>query len=131
MTEYYFDHEKLTVYQKSLEFSQFVNELKEQVEPKLNTYGQLERASDSIAQNIAEGNGRLTGRDRCKFFDIARGSALESTSCLDLLLVKKLISIEVNQNGKSILKEIISMLVGLIKSNSNRAYESGENYSGN
>jgi hypothetical protein len=27
--------------------------------------------------NIPEGNGRFTSPDRCKFFDVARGSGLE------------------------------------------------------
>jgi len=33
-----------------------------------------------------------------------------------------------NLEGKVILKDIISMLVGLIKSNPNRVYEKGEDY---
>ncbi|MBW1787687.1 MAG: four helix bundle protein, partial [Deltaproteobacteria bacterium] len=34
-------------------------------------------ASQSIPQNIAEGNGKGTKADRRRFFEIARGSALE------------------------------------------------------
>ncbi|WP_372370960.1 four helix bundle protein [Candidatus Uabimicrobium sp. HlEnr_7] len=37
---------------------------------------QLDRASTSIVLNIAEENGKYTPKDR--YFDIARGSALES-----------------------------------------------------
>src|SRR6266571_3398803 len=39
---------------------------------------QLDRASTSVSLNIAEGNGKFTSPDRCRFFDNARGSALES-----------------------------------------------------
>ena len=74
--------------------------------------------------NIAEGNGKYSGRDRCHFFDIARGSAFECAGCLDILFVKKIILQNELMMGKDILKEIISMLIGLIKSNSNRTYES-------
>ena len=36
---------------------------------------QLDRASTSVPLNIAEGNGKFTSLDRCRFFDNARGSA--------------------------------------------------------
>ena len=56
--------------------------------------------------------------DRCKFFDIARGSALECAGCLDLIFIKKLLSEVELDAGKSLLKDIVSLLVGLIRSNS-------------
>jgi len=46
---------------------------------------QLIRASSSVALNLAEGNGR-TGRDRIHYWRIAYGSALESSSALQLLV---------------------------------------------
>ncbi len=90
----------------------------------------MERASSSITHNIAEGNGKFTSKDRCKYFDIARGSALECASGLDIQFIKKKISKEELYNGKTLLKEVVSMLVGLIKSNStNRVYEPSVDYS--
>jgi four helix bundle protein len=68
--------------------------------------------------NIPEGNGRFTPADRCKFFDIARGSGLECAGCLDLIFIKKLISEMELDEGKKLLKDIVSLLVGLIRSNS-------------
>lgn len=44
------------------------------------------------------------------------------------MLAKELISIEENRTAKLILKEVVSMLVGLIKSNSNRMYEPDKEY---
>jgi four helix bundle protein len=38
----------------------------------MNDHKKLE-ASTSIPLNIAEGNGKFTGADRCRFFDNARG----------------------------------------------------------
>ena len=79
--------------------------------------------------NIPEGNGRFTPADRCKFFDIARGSGLESAGCLDLIFIKKLISETELEEGKSILKDVISLLVGLIRSNSpDRLHEDAVEY---
>ena len=49
---------------------------------------QLDRASTSIPLNIAEGNGKYAPKDRCRFFDIAHGSALECAAGLDILVAK-------------------------------------------
>lgn len=48
--------------------------------PKQETYGlssQMRRTAVSIPSNIAEGKGRMTGRDRAHFFSQVRGSLLE------------------------------------------------------
>ncbi len=55
----------------------------------LAAYDQLDRVSTSIALNIAEGNGKCSAPDRCRFFDITRGFALECAACLDVLVAKK------------------------------------------
>ena len=118
-----FDHEKLEVYKKALEFVSSIHQLKEELGIKSNLFDQLERSSASIPLNIAEGNGKYTGKDKYRYFDIAGGSALESASALDVLLVRKVITKEQNIERKIILKNIVSMLVGLIKSKSDRVYE--------
>ncbi len=122
----YFDHEKLNVYQEAIRFVAWVSDLLESVPKSLAAHNQLDRASTSIPLNIAEGNGKFTPADRCRFFDISRGSALESASCLDVLQAKKIIAPETCVEGKEILAPIVAMLVGLIKSNSSdRVYEEG------
>lgn len=113
-----FDHEKLHVYQRSIEFVAWVTDLLELIPKSMAVHDQLDRASTSVPLNIAEGNGKFTPRDRCKFFDTARGSALECAACLDVLVAKKKIDSEGAESGKSALIEVVSMLVGLIRSNS-------------
>ena len=81
---------------------------------------QLNRASTSIAANIAEGNGRFTKADRKNFFIIARGSVHECVPFLDLALRKKLIPNEQFEELKDNLEEISRMLTGLIKGTDNR-----------
>ena len=54
--------------------------------------------------NIAEGNGKYAAPDRCRFFDIARGSALECAACLDVLVAKKKV-VQADQ-GKEMLARI-------------------------
>ena len=113
-----FDHEKLNVYQRSLEFVAWATELLERIPHKLSAHGQIDRASTSIPLNIAEGNGRYTPADRCRFFDTARGSTLECAAALDVLIARKVLTEKEIQDGKAQLIEIVNMLVGLIRSNS-------------
>ena len=126
--EIYFDHEKLKVYQKAIEFVKWSENVYKKVSTKIAVVDQFDRASTSIALNIAEGNGKYSGKDRCRYFDIARGSSFECASCLDIMFVKKIINEELLKEGKTILKEIVSMLIGLIKSNSDRAFDKHEEY---
>jgi four helix bundle protein len=113
-----FDHEKLEVYQASLLFIAWLEPVLQRLPKSLSVTDQLDRASTSIPLNIAEGNGKFTSADRCRFFDIARGSALESAAALDVLVTKGRCSGEDVSPGKDRLWSIVSMLVGLIKANS-------------
>ena len=117
-----FDHEKLNVYQEAIKFVAWADELLEALPKNLAVHSQLDRASTSIPLNIAEGNGKYTYPDRRRFFDIARGSALECAACLDVLVAKKRL-VQAGP-GKEILIRIVSMLVGLIRStSSDRVHE--------
>ena len=121
-----FDHEKLNVYQASLKFVSWATELISKVEQKAVAKDQLDRASTSVPLNIAEGNGKFAVRDRCRFLDIARGSALECAACLDVLVAKHLCSSQSVNEGKQQLFEIVSMLVGLTNSIASRIREEPE-----
>lgn len=122
-----FDHEKLSVYQEAIKFVVLSDEILEGLQRSLAVHGQLDRAATSIPLNIAEGNGKYTAADRCRFFDIARGSALECAACLDVLVAKKRL-VDAGP-GKAILVRIVSMLVGLIKStSSDRVHEDRVSY---
>jgi four helix bundle protein len=113
-----FDHDKLNVYQAAIKFVAWSSALLESVPRTIAVHNQLDRASTSIPLNIAEGNGKSTSADRCRYFDIARGSALESASCLDVLVAKRVVQLEAVDEGKGILVDIVAMTVGLIRANS-------------
>jgi four helix bundle protein len=113
-----FDHEKLRVYQRALSFVAWAEQLLTELPKNLAGHNQLDRASTSIPLNIAEGNGKFHSADRCRFFDIARGSALECAACLDVLVAKNRLTTERVSTGRAILLETVSMLVGLIRANS-------------
>jgi four helix bundle protein len=123
----YFDHEKLDVYKEALAFVSWLEPFLKDLPKSTAARDQLDRASTSIALNLAEGNGKFTSTDRCRFFDISRGSALESAAGLDVLAAKGLCDPAAVAAGKERLRRIVSMLVGLIKANSDyRMYEGKE-----
>ncbi len=121
-----FDHEKLEVYHESLAFIAWLEPLLEQLPKSLSVRDQLDRASTPIPLNIAEGNGKFTGPDRCRFFDISRGSSLECAAALDVLVAKGKSKAEEVLPGKERLRKIVCMLVGLIKANSDYRLHEGE-----
>ena len=97
----YFDHEKLKVYQSAIRFVTWSTDLMTGVRARAAVKDQLDRASTSVPLNIAEGNGKMAIRDRCRFLDIARGCALECAACLDVLVAKKLLKKNRFALGKS------------------------------
>jgi four helix bundle protein len=113
-TETVFDHEKLEVYQEALLFCAWAGELIEKL-PRIAARDQLDRASTSIPLNIAEGNAKFSLADRSRFFEMARGSAVECASCLDVLVARKHISRDFTRPPKERLAAITRMLVGLLR----------------
>ena len=110
-----FAFEKLLVYQKAVDFADRISASTERF---TRGYGflvdQLNRASLSIAANIAEGNGRFTKADRRNFFGIARGSVQECVPLLELARRRGLLSGAEHSALKADLEEIARMLSGLI-----------------
>ena len=106
-----FDHEKLDVYRVALDFAAFSFDLCKRLSVgHKHAREQLLRSSQSVPQNIAEGNGKRSLADRRRFFEIARGSALESAASLDVLVACDAISRDEAGEGKRILHRVVSML---------------------
>jgi four helix bundle protein len=123
------DHEKLDVYQAALEFIKWTLPLLDMLPPYAAVRNQLDRASTSIPLNIAEGNGKFTSADRCRFFDNARGSALESGAYLDVVVAKRFAKPPEIADGKALIVKIVSMLFGMIRANSDvRLFEAPPRY---
>jgi four helix bundle protein len=109
-----FDHERLKVYQEALRFVAWASPLIEELPAKVAARDQLDRASTSIVLNLAEGNGKRSHPDRCRYFDIARGSGVECAACLDVLVARSKLAPALADEGKTILVEVVSMTAGLI-----------------
>ena len=108
-----FGHEKLDVYRAAIEYVGWAYRFCEGLKGHRNAKDQLLRASQAIPLNIAEGNGKATGGDRRRYFEIARGSALECGAVQDVLQVCGALSAEENANRKALLDRIVAMLTKL------------------
>ena len=64
--------------------------------------------------DVYEGNGRRQGRQRAKFLDDARGSAIECAACLDASVAKRFASLDRIKAGKEMLVRIVAMLTKLL-----------------
>jgi len=110
-----FMFENLDVYQKSVDFIDQITTLTREF-PRGYYFltDQLNRASLSIATNLAEGNGRFTKNDRRNFFIIARGSVQECIPLLEIVRRKGLIEESVVSGCRDQLEVIAKMISGLI-----------------
>ena len=130
-----FDHEKLDVYQLTLQFVAWSSVLLDSIkksgaERTAEVRDQLDRSSLSILLNLAEGNAKRHLRVRAKFFDDARGSATECAACLDAAVAKRACGPEEIVSGKEMLLRIVAMLTRLVEVNSggDRVREEAEPY---
>jgi four helix bundle protein len=108
-----FGHEKLDVYRLAIEYVGWAYYLCEQLKGHRNAKDQLLRASQAIPLNIAEGNGKATEGDRMRYFEIARGSALECAAVQDVLEVCGGLPMVENAKQKDLLDRIVAMLTKL------------------
>jgi four helix bundle protein len=108
-----FGHEKLDVYRTSIAYVGWAYRFCETLKGHRNAKDQLLRASQAIPLNIAEGNGKATDGDRRRYFEIARGSALECGAIQDVLQVCGALSPEGNATRKALLDRIVAMLTKL------------------
>ena len=115
-SKYHFKFEDLLIYQKAILFGEYVNKLTNKF-PNHELYkliAQFERASDSIALNIAEG---YSGSDSNfnRYLIISQGSCNECISCSTKAHLRNYISIEENEEVRRQIAEISKMNSSLRK----------------
>ena len=104
-------HEKLDVYRLSIDYVAWVfAQSVELTGIHRHARDQWLRASQSIPLNIAEGNGKTAEADRRRYFEIARGSALECAAVQDVLRVGNALEENEHQDRKKHLDRIAAML---------------------
>ena len=120
---YVFGHEKLKVYQKGMEFAVVRSALLNRLSRRVAACGHLERGSESVLFNIAHASSSWAPKERIVYLGYANGSALECAACLDIIVAKELLTACDVHPGKSLLVEIVSMLVSMWKTTANRVRE--------
>jgi four helix bundle protein len=110
----HFDHEKLDVYQTAVDWVSLAQDIADALRGKGNLADQLQRASSSIALNIAEGAGEFSGPEKARFYRIAKRSATECAAVLDVAKRRSSISHQHYAQGRSLLLRIVGMLVKLV-----------------
>ena len=106
-----FGHERLDVYRLSIGYVAWVYEKADGLSGfHRSARDQWLRASQSVPLNIAEGNGKTAEADRRRFFEIARGSALECAAIQDVLVVGKALESVESEERKAELDRIAAML---------------------
>lgn len=118
MQEFRFDFEDLKVYQKSLDFIDEIFNIYKNInqEYKYAIGNNLIRAALSIANNIAEGNGKKSDKEKIRYFEISSDSTRECVSVFNVLSRQKLINSDLCLKLREDAREITSMLQGLIAS---------------
>ena len=105
------DHERLDVYQCALQFVSVALQIIEKVSRgHAELIDQLRRATFSIPLNIAEGAGKVSAKDRGRYYAIARGSAMECAAIIDLLKLQGLAEAESVSEAKRLLVRLVAML---------------------
>ena len=125
---FYFDHERLDVYQAAMKFVILTDEIIENL-PRGRGYlaDQFQRASTSILLNIAEGAGEFSPNEKVRFYRMARRSATECAGILAVIQNLGLTKIELYQNGRETLLKIVSMLSKMLIIKKERAENANAN----
>jgi four helix bundle protein len=117
MSDAKFDFEKLIVYQKALDYVDFVYKITKTF-PKQEMFSltdQFRRAAASICLNIAEGSGG-TKSEFNQYLKIARRSTRECIAVTEISYRQSYISAEKREKSRVLCYEISKMLSGLMKS---------------
>jgi len=84
-------------------------------EERCGLAAQIRGAAVSIAANIAEGKGRRTKADFARFLAIARGSARELDTLVDIAVDCGMTKAQSTREAKQLVLEVLSMLTVMLR----------------
>lgn len=111
-----FDFEKLEVYQKIRQINKdllpWIFKIKSE---NKDLADQLQRATLSIAFNLAEGTGRHSNPDKKRFYIMSRSSLFECVAILHVMLDNQIIAPEIFKVVYDQYEQISKMMLGMIR----------------
>jgi four helix bundle protein len=112
----YFDYERWDVYQAALQLIVVIKNIVEGL-PRGNAYlaDQLQRAGTSVPLNIAEGAGEHSASEKARFYRMAKRSATECASILDVCKQLQLLNENLYARGRELLLRIVAMLTKMAR----------------
>lgn len=119
----HFGHEQLKVYQKGMQFASMRRMLLDDLPRSVAACDHLDRGAESILLNIAHASSSWSPKERIVCLGNACGSALECAACLDIFVARALVTGKDMYPGKSLLAEIVSMLVRMRETTADRVRE--------
>ena len=110
-----FAFENLAAYQRALDLVDKVYDLMKgfPAEERYALCDQLRRAVVSVPSNIAEGLGRLSGKEQVRFIEISYGSLMEVYCQLTIAKRRNYITEEVFRDMAKVIEDIAKPLSGL------------------
>ena len=117
MSDEKFDFENLQVYQKTLNYVDFVYSISKKF-PKTEAFSlsdQFRRAAVSICLNVSEGSGGSKPEFK-RFLNIARRSVRECLAITEISFRQHFIDNEAKRQSRAFCLELSKMISGLIKS---------------
>lgn len=115
MSKIEFSFEKLIAWQKAREFYHEIRLVTKAfpIDERFDLTSQMNRASHSIVSNLAEGSGRMTPKDKAKFYNISYSSLLEVLSDVVLAKDNNFITKEQEYNLRSKGQQLMKIITGL------------------
>ena len=118
MNQYIYPFEKLDVWNMAVNLAEYILELLEKLPQNkhIRLISQIESATISIAQNIAEGKGRQYKKEFIQFLHIGQGSVYEVVTLNEIFRRRRLLSEEEAMEIRNRCEQIDRKLNGLINS---------------
>lgn len=121
-----FTHEDLDVYQAALHLVGWLEAMWNLLTGSADLRTKLDKATTSIVLNIAEGNGRFTGKDQVSFYATAYKATIQSASLVDLATANGGADVGQVEAGREQLRRIAAMLTALSKAASQAGHPSSD-----
>lgn len=111
------DNKDLVVWRKSIDFAGEIYSITKEFprEEKFGLVTQIRRAVISVSANIAEGASRKSRKEYLHFLYIARASASELDTFLEISIRTSMVKVEIINSAKENNIVLIKMLTALIK----------------